>query len=184
MDREEMRIKHGPFRDRRRHVHFRVVSNGFTREQWISHFRGRLSRGAYKILRQAEEPPTKKVIYNIGVLAFKYRYSGISAEMVQEVAKEKKWLHCHWEVACLIRDALSNEELKDLRMGWSLMFVNNGLTDIFCDPHLLLYIDFNANESKIDACKQHHDQYWCTTIGFPFVVPEKELAKIDYRVAV
>ncbi len=100
-------------------IHFTLTSNGMTPEQWEQHLerRGwRISDYARQVLRRASEAPTNGVAYNIVVRpGKKISNSDRITKKIRAAADKKGWVKPHWEVACLIRDTFTDEQL---RQAW------------------------------------------------------------------
>lgn len=111
-----------PLVDEDGNLHFTVTSNGFTVEQWKSHFS--LTRivpfHTENVLFHGRgySAPTNGVTYHIVVCpGVKWSANDRTVENIRAYGDEKKWEAPHWEVALLIHDIFTNEQLK--RMGFS-----------------------------------------------------------------
>ncbi len=133
--------------DREGIIYLKVTSNGRTKEQWETYFENekvdaqgkkyRLSDDAKNVLQRASEAPTNGVIYKIAVrpgskINSKDRYT----KTIHKDAAVRGWKSPHWEVACLIRDLLTDEELEELGL-WYIVAMHGSILDSGGDPHLL-----------------------------------------------
>lgn len=101
-------------------IRFRVTSNGMTPQQWVQYLNLRgwhVTDMALSVLELAREAPTRGVTYDVVVITSKSLGIDITREKVRVAAKNKGWISPHWEVACLIRDALTDEQLKHLDLN-------------------------------------------------------------------
>lgn len=119
-------------------IHFTVVSNGMTGEQWEKYFKNRgfrISDDAHNVLCRVSEAPTDGVIYNVIVRpGKKWNNKECITKNILAYAMEKGWKTPHWEVACLIRDAFTDEQLEQMGLWYiatmhELVFNSNGDPD-------------------------------------------------------
>ncbi len=158
-------------------IHFTLTSNGFTREQWELHLvrRGwRIGGFARQVLRRASEAPTNGVTYNMVVcLGRKISNCNRITEKIRAAAEKKGWLKPHWEVACLIRDTFTDEQLKVMGL-WYIVTMHEpiGIEHFSDGPSLLLSnrgVDgpwFNAYDCSRSGGRWYGDG------GFAFVTPQ------------
>lgn len=122
-------------------IHFTLSpTTGMTHEQWEQHLerRGwRIGDYARQVLRRASEAPTNGVTYNIVVLpGKKVSDSDRITKKIRVVADKKGWLKPHWEVACLIRDTFTDEQLEQMGL-WYIVTMHEPIEDFDGDPGLL-----------------------------------------------
>lgn len=155
-------------------IHFTLTSNGFTREQWEQHLerRGwRISDYARQVLRRASEAPTNGVTYNIVVRpSKKWSDSDRITKKIRAAADKKGWLKPHWEVACLIRDTFTDEQLEQMGL-WYIVTVHEPIKDSGGGP-FLLYSDRYGGGRWLRARYGSPDDYWNDRGGFAFAVPQ------------
>lgn len=152
---------------------FTLTSNGFTREQWESHLERhgwRIGDYARQVLNYATEVPTSGVTYNIVVRpGKKISDSDRITKKIRAAADKKGWLKPHWEVACLIRDTFTDEQLEQMGL-WYIVVMHEPIKDSECDPRLL-----QSNRSDdgrwLYANYDRPDSYWHVDGGFAFAVP-------------
>lgn len=103
-------------------IYFDVVSNGMTGEEWITRLdpKGRgLSGYAKSVLRSKDFKPTSGITYRVAVLKgtlFSDRER--ITKNIRAVAKGRKFETPHAEVACLIRDKFSDEDIEAMGLWW------------------------------------------------------------------
>jgi hypothetical protein len=155
-------------------IHFTVTSNGMTREQWEQHLDGRglrLSDWGRNVLRRASEAPTNGVTYNIVVRpGKKINDSDRITKKIRAAAVKKGWVKPHWEVACLIRDTLSDEQLEQMDL-WYIVTMHEPIEDSGGGPYLL-YSRRNDVGLWLYASYGRPDGYWFGGGGFAFAVPQ------------
>jgi hypothetical protein len=153
-------------------IHFTVTSNGMTREQWEQHLKRRgwrIGDCARQMLRRATEAPTNGVTYNIVVRpGKKISDSDRIMKKISAAADKKGWLKPHWEVACLIRDTLTDEQLEQMGLRY---IVTMHEQDSVGDPGFLLSSDRYDFGRWLYAYCVKPDDRWFADGGFAFVVP-------------
>ncbi|MBI2482429.1 MAG: hypothetical protein HYV76_02635 [Candidatus Vogelbacteria bacterium] len=160
--------------DNEDNIHFTLTSNGFTREQWEQHLerRGwRIGDYARQMLRRASEAPTDGVTYSIVVCpGKKISDSKRVTDNIRAAANKKGWLKPHWEVACLIRDTFTDEQLEQMGL-WYIVTMHEPINDSDGDPSLL-----NANRRGdgrwLYASRGRSDYKWYRDGGFAFAVSQ------------
>jgi hypothetical protein len=155
-------------------IHFTLTSNGFTREQWEQHLerRGwRIGDYARQVLRRASEAPTNGVTYNIVVRpGKKISDSDRITKKIRAAADKKGWVKPHWEVACLIRDTFTDEQLEQMGL-WYIVTMHEPIKDSGGDPSLL-GSDRDGDGRWLDASYDGPDDFWHDDGGFAFAVPQ------------
>lgn len=155
-------------------IHFTLTSNGFTREQWEQHLerRGwRIGDYARQVLRRASEAPTNGVTYNIVVRpGKKISDSDRITKKIRAAADKKGWVKPHWEVACLIRDTFTDEQLEQMGL-WYIVTMHEPIKDSDGDP-LLLDSRRGDGGRWLRAGYGRPDDDWDDRGGFAFAVPQ------------
>jgi hypothetical protein len=160
-------------------IHFTLTSNGLTRTQWEQHLerRGWLIGGyARQVLRRASEAPTSGVTYNIVVCpAKKISASGRITKKICATANKKGWLKPHWEVACLIRDRFTDEQLEQMGL-WYIVTMHKLIKDSD-GGSFLLYSHRHGAGRQLNAGYEGPGGHWDDGGGFAFVVPQELVLK-------
>lgn len=155
-------------------IHFTLTSNGFTREQWEQHLerRGwRIGDYARQVLRRASEAPTNGVTYSIVVRpGKKISDSDRMTKNIRAAADKKGWLNPHWEVACLIRDTFTDEQLEQMGL-WYIVTMHEPIKDSGGGPGLLSSSRYDAGR-WLSARYDGPDALWRVGGGFAFAVPQ------------
>lgn len=155
-------------------IHFSLTSNGMTCEQWEQHLerRGcRISDYARQVLRRASEAPTNGVTYNIVVRpGKKISDSDRITKKIRAAADNKGWVKPHWEVACLIRDTFTDEQLEQMGL-WYIVTMHEPIKDSDGDP-FLLRSGRGGDGRWLYAGYGRPDAYWHDDGGFAFAVPQ------------
>lgn len=103
-------------------IHFTVTSNGMTCEQWEHHLKSRrllLDDSGPNLLRHVGGVSTNGVVYRIVVRpGSKIADRERTIPKVFAHAANKGWKIPHWEVACLISDTFSNEQVEQMGLFW------------------------------------------------------------------
>ena len=155
-------------------IYFTVVSNGKTGEEWIVHLNGKgLPVGSYaqSVLRHKNFKPTKAgTVHQIGVLPGKlFSDNDRITKNIRGNAKKRKMTDPHAEVACLIRDMFSDEEIKEMGLDW-IITMHEPIPDSDGDPGVLGARRFLGY--GLDACDGDPDDRWYCGDGFAFSVPQ------------
>jgi hypothetical protein len=105
-------------------IHFMVTSNGMVREQWEFYFEssGFQFSGeptTRQVLRRAKGAPTCGITYHVVV----WPSGNIippdrGTKEIRVAAEARGWQKPHWEVACLMRQALADEQLEEMGLRW------------------------------------------------------------------
>lgn len=155
-------------------IHFTLTSNGLTREQWEEHLerRGwRISGWARKVLRRASDAPTGGVTYDIVVRpGKKISASDRITKKIRATAEAKGWQKPHWEVACLIRDTFTDDQLEQMDL-WYIVTMHEPIHDSAGDPDLL-DSDRRGGGRWLNAYCGRSGDKWDDHGGFAFVVPQ------------
>lgn len=154
-------------------IHFTLTSNGFTHKQWEQHLKRRgwrIGDYARQVLSRATEAPTNGVTYNIVVRpGKKISNRNRITKKIRAAAGKKGWVKPHWEVACLIRDTFTDEQLEQMGL-WYIVTMHKPIEDSDGDPRLLgSYRD--ASGRWLSADRVRSDYYWRGAGGFAFAVP-------------
>lgn len=155
-------------------IHFTVTSNGMTREQWETHLERRnwrISDYGRQVLRRASEAPTNGVTYNIVVHPSK-KISGSDriTKKIRAAADKKGWLKPHWEVACLIRDTFTDEQIEQMGL-WYIVTMHEPIKDSDVGPDLLLSRR-DGDGRWLGGVNSRPDGSWSDDGGFAFAVPQ------------
>jgi len=155
-------------------IHFTVTSNGMTREQWECHLESRgfrLSGWARNVLRCASDASTNGVAYHIVVRpGSKVAFLDCITKKIRVRATEKGWKIPHWEVACLIRDTFSDEQLEKMGLWW-IATMHEPIIDSDGVPRLL-YSSRDDGGRWLYAYYGRPDGRWSGSGGFAFVVSQ------------
>ncbi len=156
--------------DNEGNTHFTVTSNGMTHEQWEKYLESRgfrLSDWARNVLRRASEAPTNGVAYPIVVRpGSKISSRDRITKKIRAHATEKGWKTPHWEVACLIRDTFTDEQLEKMGLWW-IVTMHEPITDSGGDPSLL-HSDRSDDGRWLYASYGRPGDRWDVDGGFAF----------------
>lgn len=155
-------------------IHFTLISNGFTREQWEQHLerRGwRIGSWARNVLRRASEAPTNGVTYNIVVRPGKnISDSDRITKKIRAAADKKGWVKPHWEVACLIRDTFTDEQLAQMDL-WYIVTMHEHINDSGGVARVLCAGRLDSGR-WLRAYVGNPDRRWGRGYGFAFVLSQ------------
>lgn len=159
-------------------IHFTVTSNGFTREQWEEHLarRGcRIRDWARQVLHHVNEVPTNGVAYHVVVRpGSKIASHARVTKEIREHATDKGWRTPHWEVACLISDTFTNEQLEQMGPGYIVTMHEPIESEGYPD---LLISGRSGGGRWLGMNDARPDGKWDNRSGFAFVVPQELVLK-------
>jgi hypothetical protein len=157
-------------------IYFSVLSDGTTGEQWIVRLESKgygVSDYAKSFLRSADFKPTSGVTTEIAVL------KGVIFKDVDRVTKKirkeasvRKFFTPNAEVACLIREMFTDEEIKAMGLGW--IVIHKPIKDSDGDFGLL-GTGRADGRSWLGANYYGRSNQWSSSRGFAFAVSEVEL---------
>jgi len=155
-------------------ISFSVTSDGTTGEEWISHLESkgfRVSDYAKSVLRSKSFKPTSGITYEIAVLKGElFSDNERITKNIRKEAKNRKFSTPNAEVACLIREKLSDKELEAMGLYW-IVAMHEPIKDSDGDP-ALLSANRNDDGSWLDTGYGNPDDEWDRGNGFAFVVSQ------------
>lgn len=158
--------------DEEGNIRFTLTSNGFTDEQWRSHLEDsglRITDYARQVLRRASKASTKGVTYNIVVRpGNRISERDRSNRKICAAANEKGWVKPHWEVACLIRDTFTDEQLEQMGL-WYIITMHEPIN---VDSVQRLLGSGRGDGGRL-LCADHGrpSERWSGSGGFAFELP-------------
>mgnify|MGYP001577279713 CR=1 FL=1 len=153
-------------------IYFSVTSNGMTGKEWVKHFESKgikVSDCAKQVLLSKDFKPSKKgTVYNIAVIKGEF-FSDDNriTSKIREEADRRKMTKPNAEVACLIRDLFTDEEIKVMDLYW-IVAMHEPIKDSDGYPGLLS-AGWDDDESWLSACYGLPDGGWAREGGFAFV---------------
>ncbi len=121
-------------------ITFSVTSNDRTGEGWIIYFKSKgieLTGWAKDLLRSPDFKPTSGITTDIVVLnGSLFTDADRVTEKIRARAKEYQFQTPNAEVACLIRDLFTDEEIKAMGLTW-IVTMHDPIEDRDFDPSLL-----------------------------------------------
>ena len=155
-------------------IYFTVVSDGTTGEDWITRLEGkgkRLSNEAKFVLRSREFKPTSGVIYEIAVLkGMLFNDSDRVTSKIRADAEQRTLSTPNAEIACLIRDKFTDEEIEAMGLVW-IVTMHEPIAGSDGIP-LLLSARRRGGGSWLNAVWASPDGRWNRLGGFAFVVSQ------------
>lgn len=155
-------------------IYFSVTSDGMTGEKWINRLKSkgfRLSDYAKQLLRSDDFKPTDGVTYKIAVLKNRiFEDKNRVTKKIRAEAEGRGFTTPNAEVACLIREKFSDEELEAMDLWW-IVTMHELIEDSDGDP-ALLSADWDGGGSWLRAFYDHPVGRWCREGGFAFVVSQ------------
>ena len=152
-----------------------VISDGTTGEKWITSLEKSgivVSRYAKELLQSKDFIPTTAVVYKVAIIKGDELSDKqlITIKDIREEVENRGYLTPPVELACLLREKLSNDDLKKMGLRW-LITLHKPIVDSFGGPSLL-GADANVAEPWLDACYGGPARRWVRESGFACVVPQ------------
>lgn len=155
-------------------IYFSVTSDGTTGEEWIKRLESNgfaVSQGARDMLCSPDFKPTKGITTEIAILKGTLFEDGdrITTKIRAE-ADKRKLSKPNAELACLIREKFTDEEIEAMGLIW-IAAIHEPIKDSYCSPRLL-----HATRDHIgrwlDASYDSPDATWGRAHGFAFAVSQ------------
>jgi len=158
-------------------IYFKVTSDGTTGEQWITRLEKagfRLSEYAKELLLSKEFKATTGVVYEIAVLKGSlFTDNNRTSKKIRSKAAKLNFQTPNPEIACLIREMFSDDEIEAMGLTWIVTF-HKPIKDSDGDLSLL---DTNrlSDDSWLDASYDFPAGRWDPGSGFAFVFSQVSL---------
>jgi hypothetical protein len=145
-------------------------TDGTTGEQWITRTESKGNRvGDYakQLLLSKGFKPTTGVIYTVKVLKGElFSDSDRITSKIRAEAKKRKLQTPNAEMACLIRENFSDEELKEMGLWW-IVVMHEPIKD--SDGVLKLLLTYRLGGGQwLDSCDGDPGNVWARVNGFAF----------------
>lgn len=154
-------------------IYSKLTSNGFSWRQWEDHFMRQgliVSSHASQMFRRMREAPTHGQCYKVVVCPGRFMGEKdlYSIDTIRAFASDKGWKTPHWEVACLVRDAVRRyREFRIMGLD-NIVTMHEPIVDAFNDTRM-----FRANErergSRFDAISVKPSGVFGKKDGFAFL---------------
>jgi hypothetical protein len=155
-------------------IYLSVISNGMTGEEWIKHLEKlgfRLSDYAKSVLRSPDFKPTKGVTTEIAILkGMLFEEKDRYTKNIRAMAAERKFITPNAEIACLIRENFSDEDIEAMGLIW-IVAMHEPIKDSDGDLSLL---DANRSDDGqwLGTFYDNPGSRWDREDGFAFVVSQ------------
>lgn len=158
-------------------IYLSVTSDGTTGPEWIARLGKKgfcVSDYAKSILCSADFKPTSGVTTEIAVLkGMLFEDNNRITKKIRAEAENRKLTKPNAEVACLIRENFSDEDIEAMGLYW-IIAMHEPIKDSDGDP-LLLNANRNDDGRWLNADDDNPDIQWLRGDGFAFVVSQVEL---------
>ncbi len=155
-------------------IYFSVTSDGTTGEEWIARLEDkgfRVGDYAKSALRSADFKPTTGITTEVAVLkGMLFEDNERITKNIRKVAADRKLETPNAEIACLIREMFTDEEIKAMGLIW-IVAMHEPIKDSGGDPHLLHAGRLDGG-LWLDACYGEPGDGWCREDGFAFAVSQ------------
>jgi hypothetical protein len=155
-------------------IYLSVTSDGTTGPQWIERLEGkgfRIGDYAKRVLRLPDFKPTSGVTTEIAILkGMLFEDNDRITKKIRAEADKRKLTKPNAEVACLIRENFSDEEIEAMGLWW-IVAMHEPIKGSGGDPYLL-GADRDGGGRWLSACYDGPDDGWSRGLGFAFVVSQ------------
>lgn len=158
-------------------IYLSVTSDGTTGPEWISRLESKGFRiGIYprNVLCSKDFKPTSGITTEIAILkGMLFENSNRVTKKIRVEAESRKLTKPNAEVACLIRENFSDEEIEAMGLWW-IVAMHEPINDSGGDPRLLC-LDRGGHGSWLSTSYGSPGLEWLRGGGFAFVVSQVEL---------
>lgn len=155
-------------------IYLSVTSDGTTGREWVKRLESkgyRMNDYTVDVLCSLDFKPTSGVTTEIAILkSFLFEESECNALNIRKKATELKLKTPSAEVACLIRECITDKEIKEMGL-WSIVAMHEPINDRDHDPSLL-GADRRDVGCWLCAYDGMPDSMWLSEVGFAFVVSQ------------
>jgi hypothetical protein len=152
-------------------TYFSVTSDGTTGEDWIKRLGDIVGNHDKQVLLSSDFKPTRDVTTKVAVLEGRL-FSDINRTTgkIRAEAYKRKLTKPNAELACLIREKFSDEEIEAMGL-WQIIAMHEPIKDLDGTPHLLSAVR-RGNGRWLQACGDGPGYGWSREDGFAFAVSQ------------
>ena len=158
-------------------IYLSVTSDGTTGPEWIAHLEKKgflVGDYAKSVLCSKDFKPTSGITTEIAILkGMLFEDSNRVTKKIRVEAESRKLTKPNAEVACLIRENFSYEEIEAMGL-WRIVVMHEPINDYRGDPKLLS-ANRNGNGAWLNTDYDNPDSKWHRGNGFAFGVSQVEL---------
>ena len=155
-------------------IYLQVTSDGTTGPQWITRLESkgfRVSGYTKQVLRSPDFKPTNGVTTEIAVLkGMLFTDQDRIMRKIRAEADRRKFVKPNAEVACLIREKFTDEEIEAMGL-WGIVAMHEPIKDSDGDPDLL-YAYRDGDGCWLGAGWDRPGRRWARDDGFAFALPQ------------
>ncbi len=153
-------------------IYLSVTSDGMTGEGWISRLENkgfRVSNYAKQLLCSSEFKPTSGMTTEIAILkGMLFEDRDCITSNIRDLATQRKLTTPNAEIACLIREMFTDEELEVIGLWW-IVVMHEPIKDSDGDPGLLR-ANRGGDGRWLSATSGRPGNRWDRDFGFAFAV--------------
>jgi hypothetical protein len=156
-------------------IYFSVTSDGTSGPDWITRLEGKgfqLSKWTKDVLNSSDfRPSPSGTTHNCAVLRGElFSDENRITKKIRAEAGRRKFGKPNAEVACLIRENFSDDEIKAMGLWW-LVTMHEPINDSVGGPDLLGARRYDVGR-RLYACYDGPGNRWAREVGFVFVSPQ------------
>lgn len=155
-------------------IYLTATSDGTTGEAWITRLQKkgfRVPRYVKSLLRSPDFKPTIGVIYEIALLkGMLFESDNRVTKKIRDEAEQRQLIKPNAEVACLIRESFSDEEIEQMGLWW-IVVMHEPIKSSDKEVGLLVVNRVDGEGRRLDAfCL--NPEGWHRRNGFAFVLSQ------------
>ncbi|MFA5129769.1 MAG: hypothetical protein WC477_02485 [Patescibacteria group bacterium] len=155
-------------------IYFTVTSDGTTGPEWITRLESkgfRLIDSAISILNSPDFKPTNNVMTQIAVLkGTLFAENDRITKNIRSVASKRGWITPNAEIACLIREYFTDEDIEEMGFVW-IIAMHEPINNSQESPYLLS-VSQDDDGRSLTAASDSPARCWYYRDGLAFVVPQ------------
>ncbi|MFW0837448.1 MAG: hypothetical protein ACKKL5_00400 [Candidatus Komeilibacteria bacterium] len=159
-------------------IHFSVTSDGTTGPERIKRLEDKgfcISDFAKRLLNSSEFKPTNGITAEVAVLKGDLFSDGDRiTKKIRAYAKKQKFTIPNAEIACLIREQFTDEDIKVMGLSW-IIAMHEPIKDSDGDPSLLSTLR-EGDGHWLDAYWDEPDGRWNYNCGFGFAFVQSQVS--------
>ena len=160
------------YRDTFGAIRFSVTSYGTTGEEWIRRLesmRYSVTEGSKRLLRSERFKPTCGKTTEIAVIKGRpFHDEERRVAKIHSEAYARKYSQPNAEIACLIREKFSDEDIASMGLTW-IVVMHDPINKFSGEEHYLLGVSRYGEGRTLSEHHGNSDSWFCHEAGFAFV---------------
>jgi len=163
-------------------ISFSVTSNGLSGKEWITRLESKgfhVGDYAKSLLRSDDFKPTNGVTTEIAILkGMFFEDDERITKNIRSEANRREWITPNAEIACLIREMFTDEEIEDMGL-WAIIAMHKSIKDSDGNPNLLSVYRIDDGRWLDTTSGYPDDGWWDREYGFAFAVSQVSTKSLE-----